>query len=283
MPPDDRTWSPVVMSVLVFGVLLRITSIWLFCTFRWGEVSGWIEHIRPLGLSLFVALSLVNAGFLVLLGFELSQASRSAPSVRRGRLISVVLAAFVLVGLQLACMKLRDLDELERFMGMPPTIDEIHTEPISIHLSVRDSQLEVEFDIDVDNEGRARVRSDRRPHEELELPEDALERFRELLARGRYLEIDDSRPYLVDLQPQSTVRWVTVSVGLRSHEIVLFGRADGLQRWPSDAPSVEPDAETLRRILDTWDEVLSWFDRRHGMPYAMRRWEDKYRRPSESR
>jgi hypothetical protein len=217
----------------------------------------------------------------VLLTLELGRAWRAAPSVRRGRITGVVLAAFVIVGVLVAGIELQQLAQLERFMKTPPTIDEIEAEPISIHLGVQDSQLELDFTIAMDKERHAHIRNEHWPPVELEVPEAALDRFRALLARGRYCEIDGSRPFLVDLQPPNTVRWLTVSVGLHSHEIVLFGRAEGLERWPSDAPPVEIDAETLRRILDTWDEALSWFE--HPTAQGMRRWEDRFLRDPKPR
>lgn len=177
---------------------------------------------------------------------------------------------------------MREVAALERFRAMPPTIEEIRTEPISIHLSVHERDSPMTLDIDIDRERKARVRNDRGAVPvEFELPEAAMDRFRELRARGRYCEIDGARPFWVDLQPPEVVRWLTVRVGLRYHETVLLGRAAGLERGRNEVPPVEPGAETLRRILDAWDEVLSWFDDHPAQ--STRRWEDNFGRRSKPR
>jgi hypothetical protein len=261
MPADDRIFSPTVISVLVFGVLLRITSIWLLCTLPVAEFADWFEHGLLLGLSLFEVLSVIDAGFLIALGFDLPEARRAAASVRLGRITGVVLAACVIVGIQLSAMDMRQIADFQRFVSMPPTIEELRTQPIAIQLGVHGSHEPLRLNISIDKERRARVGSDHwTASAEFEVPEAALDRFRELLARGRYCEIDGTHPFRVDVQPADTERWLVVRVGPHYHATSLVGTGVGLERNGNAAPSVEPDAETLRRILDVWDEVLSWTD-----------------------
>jgi hypothetical protein len=261
MPADDRIFSPTVISVLVFGVLLRITSIWLLWTLPVAEFADWFEHSLLLGLSLFEVLSVIDAGFLIALGFDLPEARRAAAPVRRGRITGVVLAACVIVGIQLAAMDMRQIADFQRFVSMPPTIEELRTEPIAIQLGVHGRHEPLRLNLSIDRERRARVGSDLRTvAAEFEVPEAALDRFRELLARGRYCEIDGTHPFRVDVQPPGTERWLVVRVGQHYHMTSLVGREVGLERIDDEAPPVEPDAETLRRILDVWDAVLSWTD-----------------------
>src|SRR5688572_16708520 len=178
LPADDRIWSPTVISVLVFGVLLRVTSIWVLCVFRWEDFADWFEHSLLLGLSLFEVLCVIDAGFLIALGFELPEARRAAASVRGGRITGVVLAAFVIVGIQLAALEMRQHTQLQRFISLPPTIEEIRTEPIAIQLVVQDRHEPLNLNLCIDRDRRARVGGDLRTvSAEFEVPEAALDRF----------------------------------------------------------------------------------------------------------
>ena len=267
---DDHVLSPVVIAVLVFGVVLRMLSLWLLPTFRWDEFADWFEHTLPGGLAVDHVLHATGGMFLLLLAHEFRQARNAAASVRRGRIVGVALAALAIGGVHFLALSMRRVADLERYRAAPPTLADLRSEPLSVHFMSLDDGLPRGLFFDVRSDGSARV--GHRSHgaeKSVLIPDGALERLREILARTDYCELADDQPLRFGNQHTNVLRCMVFWVGLRRHSLVLMGRGydDPGGGWGTP---IEPDERARIAVVAVWGEVLDWFDDGKGLAWSLR-------------